>query len=87
MHTDPNKAGQVGAVLIGGWHLIWSVLIFLGWAQPLMNFSLWAHMVHMDVVLGPFDAAAAATVIIVAAIVGYCVGYILATVWNKVHRN
>jgi len=37
------------------------------------------------VVAGPFDAGASATVIVLAAIIGYAVGYILATVWNRVH--
>ncbi len=85
MRTDPKKAGLVGAVIIGGWHVIWSLLIILGWAQALVNFSLWAHMLQVPVVAGPFDAAAAATVIVIAAIIGYAVGYILATVWNRVH--
>ena len=85
MHTDPKKAGLVGAVIIGGWHVIWSLLVLLGWSQALVNFSLWAHMMQVPVVVGPFDAAAAGTVIVIAAIIGYAVGYILATVWNRVH--
>ena len=85
MRKDPKKAGLVGAVIIGGWHVVWSLLIILGWAQALVNFSLWAHMLQVPVVAGPFDVAAAATVIVIAAIIGYAVGYILATVWNRVH--
>ena len=85
MRTDPKKAGLVGAVIIGGWHVVWSLLIILGWAQALVNFSLWAHMLRVPVVAGPFDAGASATVIVLAAIIGYAVGYILATVWNRVH--
>lgn len=85
MHTDPNKAGLVGAIMIGGWHVVWSLFMGLGWTQWLLDFSMWAHMVHFPVVAGPFDVGAAATVVVVASILGYCVGYILATVWNKVH--
>ena len=85
MHTNAKKAGLVGAVVIGGWHVVWSLLVLLGWGQSLVNFSLWAHMLQVPVVAGPFDAAAAATVIVLAAIIGYAVGYILATVWNRVH--
>ena len=87
MNTNPKKAGQVGAVMLGGVHVVWSVLIFLGWAEPLLNFSLWAHMVHTDVAIGPFDATAAVTVIVVATIVGYALGYAIATVWNKMHAR
>ena len=86
MHMNPRKVALVGAVVFGGWHVVWSLLVLLGWAQPLLDFSMWAHMIRMSVVAGPFDATAAITVIVVASIVGYCLGYIIATAWNKVHR-
>lgn len=87
MHVNPSKVGLVGAVVIGGWHVLWSLLILLGWAQLLVEFSMWAHMIHIAVIIGPFDVSAAATVIIIASIIGYCVGYIIATVWNRVHSG
>jgi len=46
---------------------------------------MWAHMVQSGPVFAPFDATAALTVIVIAAIIGYCVGFVLSTVWNKVH--
>ena len=73
--------------MLGGFHLLWSVLVFLVWAQPLVNFSMWAHMIQSGPVFGPFDVVAALTVIVIASVIGYCVGYILATVWNKVHST
>jgi len=73
--------------MLGGAHVAWSVLVLLGWAQPLINFSMWAHMIERGVVVGPFEATAALTVIVVASAIGYGVGYIMATVWNKVHRT
>ncbi len=87
MHTNPNKVGLVGGTVLGGIHLLWSLLVLVGWAQPLVNFSQWAHMAHFAVVVGPFDISAAATVVVVAALVGYAIGYALATVWNKVHSR
>lgn len=75
----------MGAVVVGGWHVVWSLLVLLGWGQSLVNFSLWAHMMQAPVVIGPFEAGAAATVIVIASIIGYAVGYILAAVWNRVH--
>ena len=87
MHMNPSKVALVGAVIFGGWHVIWSLLILLGWAQALVDFSMWAHMIHLTVVAGSFDATAALTVIVVASLIGYCLGYIIATVWNKIHRG
>ncbi len=85
MQTNTHKAGLVGAIMLGGFHVLWSLLILLGWAQPLVNFSMWAHMVASGPVFTSFDAVAALTVIVIAACIGYAVGLVFSTVWNKVH--
>ncbi len=84
--ANQKKVGLVFGAMVGGLHVLWSILVLLNWAQPLLDFSLWAHMVHIPVIIGPFEATAAATVIIIAACVGYVVGYAGATVWNRIHR-
>ena len=84
-HINPRKAGLALGSLIGGIHLVWSILIMLGWAQALVNFSLWAHMVSLPVVIKPFDLSATVTVIIVACIVGYVIGFAFAKIWNRLH--
>ena len=85
-HLNPTKTGLALGKLLAGLHLIWAVLVALGWAQALVNFSQWAHMVNMPVTVGAFDFLAAITVIIFAAIIGYIIGYIFANVWNWIHR-
>ncbi len=85
MHTNASKAGLVGGIFLGGMHVLWSVVVLLGWAQPLVNFSMWAHMVEKGIVIKPFEIGAALTVIVVASAIGYGVGYALSSVWNKVH--
>ena len=87
MNTNAQKAGLVGATFLGGVHILWSLLVLVGWAEPVVNFSAWAHMVNATPDIGPFDATAAATLIVVAALVGYAIGYALSTVWNKVHSR
>ncbi len=84
--ANQNKVGLVFGTLVGGLHLVLSILVLLNLAQPLVDFILWAHMVHLPVIIGPFDAVAAATVIIVSACVGYVVGYAGATIWNRIHH-
>lgn len=38
MHA--HKLGLVLAAFIGGWHLVWCVLVLLGWAQALIDFAV-----------------------------------------------
>ena len=84
--ANPNKVGLVFGVLIGGWHLLWAVLILLGWAQPIIDFIFWAHMIRPVYVIKPFDSIAAVTLIIITAVIGYIFGFVGAIIWNRLHR-
>jgi len=81
-----NTVGLVGAVLGGGWHFVWAILVATGLAQVFYDFILWAHMIHLPIIIGPFDATAAVTLIVVTSVIGYVFGYSTAVVWNRVHR-
>jgi len=85
-HLNPTKTGLALGKLLGGVHLVWAVLIALGWAQALVNFSMWAHMVSVPVVVQTFDISAAITVIFFATIIGYILGFVFAKIWNWLHR-
>lgn len=85
MDTNKNKVGLVFAALIGGWHLVWAVLVLVGWGQAIMDFVFWAHMIHLPYTVGPFDIMASVTLVVFTAVFGYVVGYIAAIVWNKIH--
>ncbi len=82
--ADKNKVGLVGAVLLGGWHLVWSILVATGVGQALYDFILWAHMIQLNIVIGPFNLAAAATLIVMTAAFGYVIGYTGTWMWNRV---
>ena len=34
--VSPHTLGLVLATFIGGWHIVWSLLVLLGWAQRLL---------------------------------------------------
>jgi hypothetical protein len=84
--TNPNKLGLVIGALIGGWHLIWCFLVLVGWAQPIVDFIFWAHMIQPIYVIKPFNLLAAITLIVMTAVSGYVFGYVGAVIWNKVHQ-
>lgn len=85
-HLNPKKVGLATGKLLGGVHLVWALVVALGWAQAIVNFSLWAHMINTPVVVSSFDISAAITVVVGAALVGYVLGYAFAKIWNYLHR-
>lgn len=82
---NTNKTGLVFGALLGGWHLVWSLLVLSGLAQAIYDFILWAHMIHLNITIGPFDLAASITLIAITTLFGYLIGVVSAMVWNKIH--
>lgn len=84
-YINPTKTALTIGAFAGGLHLVWSIFIALGWAQALVDFKLWVHMISVPIVVKPFELSTAATLVIVTAIVGYVVGHIFALIWNRMH--
>ena len=82
----PNKAGLVLGTLLGGWHLLWSLLVAAGWAQSFINFIFWIHFIKPIYVIEPFNAGIALLLVVVTATIGYAVGFAFGVLWNKLHR-
>jgi hypothetical protein len=46
------------------------MLVLVHWAQPILDFIFWAHMIQPVYIVKPFDVAAAVTLIVVTAALG-----------------
>ena len=84
--TNSNKVGVVVGALVGGWHLLWSLLVLIGCAQPIIDFIFWAHMIRPVYIVKPFDPVAAVTLMVITGMIGYVFGFVGAIIWNRLHR-
>ena len=85
--VNANKIGLVFGGFFGLAHLVWSVLLALGWAGPLLDFVLRMHSMQLPFVLTPFSWSRSLGLIVLTSLVGYVDGWILGTIWNKVHKS
>ncbi len=83
---NPLKAGVTFGALLGGYHLCWSLLVALGWAQTLIDFVFWMHLIQPVFVIRPFSLTAAAALIVFTSIAGFVIALLLAALWNKLHH-
>ncbi len=86
MHLKPTTTGLVLGTFLGGMHLAWSLLVLIGWAQPLLNFIFMLHMITPPYTVESFDVLRAGGLVVVTAAIGFCVGNVFARLWNKLHR-
>ena len=84
---NPNKTGLVFGTMLGAWHGIWAVVVALGWAQAIIDFVFWIHMIKPVYVIGPFSIWIALMLIAVTGAIGYIGGFVLASLWNWLHRE
>jgi hypothetical protein len=84
---QPNRTGLVFAVLLGGWHLLWSLLVAVGWAQPLVDFIFKIHFIKPVIVIEQFSIHLALLLVLLTAAIGYVAGWIVALLWNQLHKS
>ena len=80
------KAGLVFGFVLGGFHLCWSILVALGWAQPVIDFVFWMHFIKPIYVIEPFEIGKAAILLVTTAGIGFVIGSAFALVWNALHK-
>ena len=88
-HERANKCLQGRAcvrVRIRRFHLCWSILVALGWAQPVIDFVFWMHFIKPIYVIEPFEIGKAAILLVTTAGIGFVIGSAFALVWNALHK-
>jgi hypothetical protein len=85
MRINPLKVGFAFGFLLAVWHACWALLVAMGWAQPVLDFILWAHFLKLTVQVQPFDTHQASLLVGATAILGFLMGVIIALAWNALH--
>lgn len=87
MELNKNKTGLLLGTFLGLWHLTWSLLVALGAAQTLLDWIYALHFLNNPFQVGPFRFGTAILLILITSIIGYLFGWVLAFLWNAIHKK
>lgn len=82
-----NKTGLILGSFLGLFHAFWSILIFLGLAQPFLNFIFDLHMIDNPYHVQAFHLGKALALVAITFIFGYIFGYIISFLSNKIKQQ
>jgi hypothetical protein len=85
-HLNAVRVGLVLASVMGGFHLFWSILVALGWAQWIIDFVFWAHFIKPIYVIEHFEFVRALALLALTSGIGFVLGVLFALVWNGLHK-
>ena len=85
-NMNGKKLGLVLGSSFAFLHFVWSVLIFAGLAQSLMDSMYKMHSLSNPFTVMPFDFSRSIGLIIMTFIGGYIIGNLFALFWNKFHK-
>lgn len=77
------RIGMAFGCFIATVHLVWAILIAIGWAQPLLDFIFWVHMLNSPFQVQPFSFGLSCLLVGVTWAVGFCAGFVFATIWKR----
>ena len=80
-----HKVGLVFGGLFALGHALWALMVFLGFAKPLLDFIFCLHFLRVQFDIPPFDLGNAIMLVIVTGIIGYIIGRVFCVLWNYVH--
>lgn len=84
---NKNQVGLITGIFFAVLHIGWSLLVFLGLAQALVDWVLWLHFMNIQVRIESFDLLKGVQLALFTFVVGYLLGWICTWIWNMVIKK
>ncbi len=86
VRLEPTRTGFAVGTLGGVTALVWVVLVLTGLASRLLNFFLGLNFVLFPIDIAPFEFSKAFSLLGLAILIGFTLGFVFAGIWNYYRR-
>lgn len=81
--VDEESVASTFAIFAATGHVVWIILVNLI-GQSYVDWITGIHGISTQIQVKPFDIVSAVTLVLIALILGYIVGFVFAKIWNWV---
>ena len=68
-------------------HVVWTIMVFLGVAQPYLDWMLMLHSLNNPFQVLPFDLVRSLILVGATFVIGYIVGWVFANIWGRTAKK
>ncbi len=87
MHKlNTHKVGLTLGLFVGLLHLVWALVVGLGFAESKLSFALGMHFLSNPFTVTSFSWGGALILVVLSSVGGYIIGNVFAFIWNSVNR-
>jgi len=87
MKLKEHEVGMGLGLTVATIHAVWATMVFLGVAQPYLDWILGLHSLANPYRVLPFDLVRSLTLIAVTFVIGYVLGWAFAAIWKGVAKK
>lgn len=80
------RTSMIGGLCLASIHFCWLILVFLGWAQPLLDFVFKLHMLNSPFQVQPFDGFLALGLLGITFLIGCFYGVLFYWIKHFMHK-
>lgn len=81
------KSALIGGLSLASLHLVWILIVALGFAQKLLDWIFKLHMLSSPFQVQPFNLAFAATLLLITFLVGCFYGVVFELIRNLLKQS
>ncbi|MFA5792711.1 MAG: hypothetical protein WC897_02450 [Candidatus Gracilibacteria bacterium] len=86
VEINKNRAGMILGAFLGTFHLVWAILVAVGFAQYILDFIYKIHFLSNPFVIQEFNILTAVLLVAFTSLIGLVLGWFLAFLWNILRK-